>query len=536
MKQIPLLDVCNLSVNYGDTKAVRGISYDIHEGETVALVGESGSGKTAASLSILKLLPYPFAHHPSGKIVFEGKDTLTMSPDELRDLRGGDIGMIFQEPMTSLNPLHSIEKQIGESVRLHSDLRASAVTDRIVELLELVGFSDGKDRLSALPHELSGGQRQRIMIAMALAGNPKLLIADEPTTALDVTTQAQILDLLKELQGRLNMALLLITHDLGVVRHMAKRVNVLYNGQIVESGTMKQVMDSPSHEYTQHLIGSVPKGAPEAVKKTAKDIVSASNVHVKFPTAKTFWGKTSSFLHAVNDVSVHVRQGETLGIVGESGSGKTTLAMAIMRLQQSEGEILLEGTDIQSIPSKQFRSYRRDMQVVFQDPFGSLSPRMTVHQIVAEGVKVHKLASSKDEETKMVKSVLNEVGIDPRTRHRYPHEFSGGQRQRIAIARALILKPKLLILDEPTSALDRAVQSEVIDLLRNIQKKYKLAYIFISHDLSVVKAMSHKIVVMLKGKIVEQGLSEDIFLNPQEEYTQKLLSASYDLEISAPKG
>lgn len=531
MRREVILHVEDLSVAFGDTLAVNKVSFDIERGETVALVGESGSGKTVSALSILKLLPYPWANHPSGKIWFKGKDCLKMSNNEIRQLRGGRVGMIFQEPMTSLNPLHTVENQISESLALHKGLTGAKARDRIIELLQLVGFQDAQQRLKSYPHQLSGGQRQRVMIAIAIAGDPDLLIADEPTTALDVTTQAQILDLLEELQRKLGMSLLMITHDLGIVKHIADRVYVMANGVVRESGLANAILKNPQDSYTKHLLASEPKGHPKAVPKGAKEILRAEHIKVYFPIRSGWWQKQSSVLKAVDDVSFSVQQGETVGVVGESGSGKTTLAMALLRLQEAQGHINLLGQDLQNLSNRQLRPFRRKMQVVFQDPFGSLSPRLSVTQIIGEGIKLHGIAKQKEDIEAHVQAALKDVGLNPNIADRYPHEFSGGQRQRIAIARALVLRPALLVLDEPTSALDRAVQSEVIELLRGLQQRHNLAYVFISHDLKVVRAMSHRIYVMYQGKVVEQGETEKVYQNPQHPYTKKLLSAAFDLQV-----
>ncbi len=526
-----ILKVEELSVSFGESLAVNKVSFDVKRGETVALVGESGSGKSVSALSILKLLPYPYAHHPSGQILFEGQDVLKMSAEQVRSIRGGSIAMIFQEPMTSLNPLHTVEKQISESLFIHKGLTNHQAHERCLELLKLVGFAEPESKLIAYPHQLSGGQRQRVMIAMALAGDPELLIADEPTTALDVTTQAQILALLKDIQKKLNMSLLLITHDLGIVKHMSDRVFVMCNGVVRESGNTNDVLTKPVDSYTKMLLSAEPKGKPQTVSVDAQTIVSAEHITVGFPINKgLFRSKAGEFI-AVNDISFSIRQGETLGVVGESGSGKTTLAMALLKLQESKGHINLLGQSLDGLSNRELRPHRRQMQVVFQDPVGSLSPRMSISQIIGEGVKLHGIAKTIDEIDDHVQVALQEVGLNPNVKDRYPHEFSGGQRQRIAIARALVMRPKLLVLDEPTSALDRAVQAEVIDLLRNLQNTHNLAYLFISHDLKVVRAMSHRIYVMLNGQVVEQGETEKIFTNPQHAYTQKLLSAAFDMRL-----
>lgn len=529
-----LLSVQDLQVAFKNGKnssfeAVRGVSFSLKRGQTMALVGESGSGKSVTALSILKLLPYPLAIHPGGEIWFEGQELLGAKDRMLRGIRGKRIGMIFQEPMTSLNPLHTLEKQIGETLALHKGLSRQEARARIVELLTLVGFEDGAERLGAYPHQLSGGQRQRVMIAMALAGEPDLLIADEPTTALDVTTQAQILDLLKSLQEKLHMALLLITHDLGIVRHMAETVAVMEQGKLVEAGPLAEVFENPKHPYTRALIDAEPKGRAVPFKKDAPVVLEARNLSVNFPINTGLFRRTTGYIRAVKNVSFQLRAGETLGLVGESGSGKTTLAMALLRLESSKGQILFKGNPIEILKRRDLRPLRREMQIVFQDPFSSLSPRMTIGEIVGEGVAIHKLARSpKDQEAIIVKA-LEEVGLDSETRHRYPHEFSGGQRQRIAIARAIVLKPRLLILDEPTSALDRAIQSEILELLKNLQTHHEMAYIFISHDLKVIRSISHKVLVMYQGDVVESGETEALFKTPQETYTQTLQKAAFDL-------
>jgi microcin C transport system ATP-binding protein len=531
MSQDIILRVEDLSVSFGNSVAVDKVSFEVKRGQTVSLVGESGSGKTVSALSILKLLPYPYASHPSGKILFKGEDILRMSAEQVRQVRGGRIAMIFQEPMTSLNPLHSVEKQISESLFLHKGMTNSEARTRCIELLGLVGFANPESRLSAYPHQLSGGQRQRVMIAMALAGDPDILIADEPTTALDVTTQAQILALLKDLQNKMNMALLLITHDLGIVRHMADQIYVMCNGVVRESGKTQEVLSNPQDSYTKMLLAAEPKGHPKPIAQDARTVVAADHLSVGFPIHKGFFRTQTGVFKAVDDISFSIRQGETLGVVGESGSGKTTLAMALLRLQKATGQIKLLDHSIESLSNKELRPYRRQMQVVFQDPFGSLSPRMSVGQIIGEGVQLHGLAKTKDEVEDRISVALQEVGLDPKVRDRYPHEFSGGQRQRIAIARAIVMRPELLVLDEPTSALDRAVQAEIIELLRDLQIAHKLAFLFISHDLKVVRAMSHRIYVMLNGQVVEHGDTEEVFANPQHPYTQKLLSAAFDMRL-----
>ncbi|MBB3262528.1 microcin C transport system ATP-binding protein [Azospirillum sp. OGB3] len=528
-----LLQVRNLHVEFrsggGAMHAVKGVSFDIAKGETLALVGESGSGKSVTALSILQLLPYPMARHPHGSIRFRGTELVGAEEKVLRDVRGDRIAMIFQEPMTSLNPLHSIERQINETLFLHKGLSRAAARKRTLELLRLVGLPNPEKRLNAYPHELSGGQRQRVMIAMALANEPDLLIADEPTTALDVTIQAQILELLKDLQRRFGMALLLITHDLGVVRKMADRVCVMNQGEIVEQADVADIFARPQHPYTRKLLAAEPKGDPLTPPADAPEVMAADNLKVWFPIKKGLLRRTVDHVRAVDGVSVNVRQGHTVGVVGESGSGKTTLGLALLRLHASEGAIRFDGKDIQGWQAKKLRGLRREMQVVFQDPYGSLSPRLSVGQIIGEGLTIHGIGSGAERDA-MVAKALEEVGLDPSSRHRYPHEFSGGQRQRIAIARALVLKPKFVVLDEPTSALDMSVQAQIVDLLRDIQARNNLAYLFISHDLRVVRALSSHVIVMKDGKVVEQGPTRRIFEEPREEYTRALLAAALNLE------
>ena len=534
----PMLRIEDLSVSFGrqadEVRAVRGVSFDVDRGETVALVGESGSGKSVTALSVLKLLPYPKAHHPGGRVLFDGGDLLHAAEPELRAVRGGRIGMIFQEPMTSLNPLHTIEKQIGETLQLHRGMSPRRARERILELLRLVGLSGVEHRLGAYPHQLSGGQRQRVMIAMALANEPDLLIADEPTTALDVTIQAQILTLLKSLQQRLGMGLLLITHDLNIVRHVADRVCVMTEGEVVEQGPVARIFAQPEHPYTRKLLDAEPSGRPSPVASDAAEVLAADEVRVWFPVRGGLLRRTVDHVRAVDGVSLSVRAGETVGIVGESGSGKTTLGLALLRLEKSRGAIRFDGQAIDGLSGKVLRPLRREMQIVFQDPFGSLSPRMSVAQIVEEGLHLHGLGGDAQGRDALVVQALEEVGLDPASRHRYPHEFSGGQRQRIAIARAMVLKPKLLILDEPTSALDRSVQSQIVALLRDLQQRHRLAYLFISHDLSVVRAMSHKLVVMRAGEVVEQGPAERLFETPEHPYTRELIAAATELVAAVP--
>lgn len=531
----PLLSVRDLSVAFHQggrsTLAVDHVSFDIAKGEVLALVGESGSGKSVSANSILKLLPYPAASHPSGEILFNGRNLLAASDTDLAKVRGNDITMIFQEPMTSLNPLHTIERQIGEILALHQGLQGLEARERVLDLLRQVGIREPEKRLAAYPHELSGGQRQRVMIAMALANRPELLIADEPTTALDVTVQAQILELLAKLKAEHGMSMLFITHDLDIVRKFADRVCVMTGGRIVESGPVEEIFTAPKHDYTRHLLASEPKGDPPVADPAKPLVIEGEHVKVWFPIKSGFLRRVVDHVKAVDDVSVSLRAGHTLGIVGESGSGKTTLGLALTRLISSEGRIAFVGSDIQQFSFKAMRPLRRHMQIVFQDPYGSLSPRMSVSDIIAEGLAVHEPSLSADQRDARVCEALAEVGLDPATRWRYPHEFSGGQRQRIAIARAIVLKPRFVMLDEPTSALDKSVQAQVVDLLRDIQAKHDLAYLFISHDLKVVKALANDIVVMRSGKVVEQGPSAALFENPKDPYTQKLLAAAFDLSV-----
>ena len=526
-----LLQVSDLRVNFrtpfGETPAVKGVSFHVEKGETLAVVGESGSGKSVSALSVMQLLPYPQAHHPSGSILFQGEELMGASENRMRQIRGNGIGMIFQEPLTALNPLHVIEKQIGEVLRIHRGLTKETARQRTLELLDLVGIRDPETRLRSYPHELSGGQRQRVMIAMALANEPDLLIADEPTTAVDVTIQAQILKLMKELQDRFGMGILLITHDLGVVEHTADRVAVMQQGELVEEGTVDQVFHAPQHPYTQRLIAAEPEGAPKPVAADADEVLRADGFRVWYPVKAGVLRRTVGHIKAVDGIDVAVRAGETLGIVGESGSGKSSLGLGLLRLIKGEGPIIYMGRDIQTLSRSALRPIRREMQIVFQDPFGSLSPRMSVGEIVGEGLKIHDIGTKQAREAEVIKA-LEEVDLDPETRHRYPHEFSGGQRQRISIARAMVLKPRMIVLDEPTSALDRSVQTQVIDLLRNLQVSHDLAYLFISHDLKVVRAMSHRVIVMRDGKVVEGGDVVDVLDNPKEPYTQALMAAAFD--------
>ncbi|MBT5049618.1 MAG: ABC transporter ATP-binding protein [Rhodospirillaceae bacterium] len=534
MSDNPLLHISNLSVSFGrddrEVRAVRRASFDIGRGETVALVGESGSGKSVTALSIMQLLPYPMAWHPEGSIKFNGSELVGADEDVLSKIRGDQIGIIFQEPMTSLNPLHTIEKQVGEIIFLHKKLDRDLAKRRIIELLQQVGLAEAESRLGAYPHQLSGGQRQRVMIAMALANDPDLLIADEPTTALDVTIQAQILALLKELQVKRNMSMLLITHDLGIVRKVADRVCVMTHGQIVEQGPTEDIFENPQHSYTQHLLAAEPKGKPITAHADAPIIMETDYLKVWFPIKRGVLRRVVGHVKAVDGISVQVREGHTVGVVGESGSGKTTLALGLLRLEKSDGPIVFVGRDIQGWSWKELRPLRREMQIVFQDPYGSLSPRMSIGQIIEEGLLVHEPDLSYEARRKIIDDALVEVGLDPETQDRYPHEFSGGQRQRIAIARAMVLKPRFLVLDEPTSALDMSVQAQIVDLLRDLQQRHKLAYLFISHDLKVVRALADEVIVMRQGKVVEQGAADQIFDAPKEAYTKALIAAAFDIE------
>jgi microcin C transport system ATP-binding protein len=535
----PLLSIRDLSVAFGRGErhvlAVDRVSFDIAKGETLALVGESGSGKSVTALSVMKLLPYPPAHHPSGSILFKGEELLTMSEDQLRKVRGDDISIVFQEPMTSLNPLHTIEKQIGEILLLHRGLTGGPARRRIVELLDHVGIPDPEGRLGSYPHQLSGGQRQRVMIAMALANEPDLLIADEPTTALDVTVQAQILKLLKDIQQRLGMSMLFITHDLGIVRKLADRACVMNKGKIVEHGAVERVFTAPEHPYTKALLAAEPKPDPAPPRPEGPVVVRTDDLKVWFPVKRGVLRKVVGHIKAVDGISIEVRKGETLGVVGESGSGKTTLGLAILRLISSNGPVVFMGHELQSLRFKEMRPFRRDMQIVFQDPYGSLSPRMSVSDIVEEGLRVHHPQLGMQEREQRVVTALTDVGLDPDTRYRYPHEFSGGQRQRIALARALVLEPTFIVLDEPTSALDMLIQAQMVDLLRDLQKKRDLTYMFISHDLRVVAALASRLLVLRHGKMIEEGAAADLFKNPKTDYTRALFAAAFNLE-TAPEG
>lgn len=527
-----LLEVKDLTVSFRQdgriVQAVRGVSFSVAAGETVALVGESGSGKSVTALSAVGLLPD--SAEIKGSVTFEGAQMIGAREAELRRVRGNDISFVFQEPMTSLNPLHTVEKQITEALALHQGLTGAPARARVLELMHKVGIREAESRLNAYPHQLSGGQRQRVMIAMALANGPRLLVADEPTTALDVTIQAQILELLADLKREEGMAMLFITHDLGIVRRVADRVCVMQQGEIVEQGPTDEVFANPQHPYTQKLLAAEPAGLPEPVQTDAAPILETEALRVWFPIHRGFLRRTVGHVKAVNDATISLHAGETLGIVGESGSGKTTLALAIMRLISAQGVIRFKGQDIAGWRADRLRPLRREMQIVFQDPFGSLSPRMTIEEIIAEGFGVHGIPTGK-EQSALVAEMMTEVGLDPTMMHRYPHEFSGGQRQRIAIARAMILRPSLLVLDEPTSALDMTVQVQIVDLLRALQRKYGLAYLFISHDLRVVRAMAHQVVVMKDGDVVEYGASKDVFDAPKTDYTRALMAAAFDLRV-----
>jgi len=533
------LSVRDLSVAFRsggrETLAVDRVSFDIVKGECLALVGESGSGKSVTALSVLKLLPYPAARHPSGSIVFQGRDLLQLSEREIRRVRGDDITIVFQEPMTSLNPLHTIEKQIGEILLLHRGLTGAAARARTLEVLDQVGIPDPQSRLKSYPHQLSGGQRQRVMIAMALANEPDLLIADEPTTALDVTVQAQIIALLKDLQARLNMSLLFITHDLGIVRKIAQRVCVMKDGKIVERGTVERVFAAPEHPYTKALMAAEPRPDPAPPQPDAPLLLETDQLKVWFPITRGLMRKTVGHVKACDGLTIALRQGETLGVVGESGSGKSTLGRAILRLISSEGTIAFMGQNLQGLRFKEMLPFRRDMQIVFQDPYGSLSPRMSVGDIIKEGLWVHQPGLSAQECDEQVIQALNDVGLDPEMRFRFPHEFSGGQRQRIAVARAVVLKPTFIVLDEPTSALDMVIQAQMVDLLRDLQRRHNLTYLFISHDLRVVAALASRLLVMRHGLVVEAGDAAELFRNPKTDYTRALFAAAFKLE-TAPEG
>ena len=539
MSEEPCLSVRDLSIAFRsgkrETLAVDRVSFDIAKGECLALVGESGSGKSATALSIMKLLPYPGASHPSGSITFHGRDLLQLPEREMQKVRGDDITIVFQEPMTSLNPLHTIEKQIGEILLLHRGLTGAPARERTLEVLTQVGIPDPQTRLKSYPHQLSGGQRQRVMIAMALANEPDLLIADEPTTALDVTVQAQIIALLKEIQARLHMSLLFITHDLGIVRKIAQRVCVMKDGKIVEHGPVEQVFNTPQHPYTQALLAAEPRPDPAPPRPDAPLLLETNNLKVWFPITAGFMRKVVGHVKACDGLTIKLRKGETLGVVGKSGSGKSTLGRAILRLISSEGPIAYMGNNLQGLKFKEMRPFRRDMQIVFQDPYGSLSPRMSIADIIKEGLKVHHPDMTEAQRDERIIQALNDVGLDPETRFRFPHEFSGGQRQRIAVARALVLEPKFIVLDEPTSALDMVIQAQMVDLLRDLQKRHDLTYLFISHDLRVVAALASRLIVMRHGLVVEAGEAAELFRNPKTDYTRALFAAAFNLE-TAPEG
>ena len=532
----PLLEIRNLSVTFigrggaNPVEAVKNVSFPLDRGETLALVGESGSGKSVTALSILQLLPYPVAvHGTESSVRFDGEELVGAPPERLRRVRGNRIAMVFQEPMTSLNPLHTLERQIAETLLIHKHMNAAAARERTLELLRLVGLPDAESRLGAYPHQLSGGQRQRVMIAMAIANEPDILIADEPTTALDVTIQAHILQLLKDLRDRFGMALLLITHDLTIVRKMADQVCIMTSGEIVEAGPTAGIFAHPRHPYTRRLLAAEPKGRAAPADPAAPELIEGQDIKVWFPIRRGVLRRVGGYVKAVDGVSLAVRRGTTLGVVGESGSGKTTLGLALLRLTEAQGRIRFAERDIAALGQRQLRPLRREMQVVFQDPFSSLSPRLSVAQIVEEGLKVHRLAESAVERRRLIETALVEVGLDPQAAERYPHEFSGGQRQRIAIARALVLKPRFVVLDEPTSALDMSVQAQIVELLRELQTRHGLAYLFISHDLRVVRALAHEILVMKDGKIVEAGPTDRVMTAPEHPYTRALMAAAFDL-------
>jgi microcin C transport system ATP-binding protein len=533
----PLVKVRNLSVNFNSagviSEAVKNVSFEIKKGETLALVGESGSGKTVSALSIMQLLPTSVSHL-GGEINYKDIDLIKSSRQQLRQVRGNEISMIFQEPMTSLNPLHTIRQQIAESIELHQGLNNTATNNKVLELLHKVGIRDPEKRTDAYPHQLSGGQRQRVMIAMALANTPDLLIADEPTTALDVTIQAQILQLLRKLQAEMHMAILLITHDLGIVHKLADRVCVMNSGEIVEHGKTKDIYANPSHKYTRQLLASEPTAIPPSTDNNATVILEARNLKVWFPIKRGLLRRTTGHVKAVNDISLKLRQGQTIGVVGESGSGKTTLGLALLRLISSNGPIIYMGDKKLDIyNAKQMRPLRREMQIVFQDPYGSLSPRMSAGQIIAEGLRIHAPKTTSTERRNKVATIMEEVGLDPASMDRYPHEFSGGQRQRIAVARAVVLEPELIVFDEPTSALDVSVQAQIVDLLRDLQTAHDISYMFISHDLKVVRALANYVIVMRAGEVVEEGEAAKIFQNPQTSYTKSLMTAAFEFNFTS---
>jgi microcin C transport system ATP-binding protein len=529
-----LVEVSDLSVAFGARRVVDGVSFTLDRGETLALVGESGSGKSLTALSLLQLLPQG-GTNPTGRITLNGESMIGASGATLHRARGEIAGIVFQEPMTSLNPLHRIGRQVAEAITLHQRVPSERLRARVIDVLNQAGFADAEHRLEAFPHQLSGGQRQRVMIAIALANNPALLIADEPTTALDVTIQAQILQLLARLRADRGLALLLITHDLQIVRRYADTVCVMKEGQIVEAGRAAEVFADPTHPYTRMLLAAVPKGAPHPLPDQAPALLQASDVRVHFPIRRGVLRRTVGYVRAVNDVSIDVRAGETVGLVGDSGSGKTTMALAMLRLEHAQGRIRFEGQDIASLDRRSLRRLRARMQIVFQDPYGSLSPRLPVGDIVAEGLRVHERRLSPSDVASRVAAALEEVGLPADSAERYPHEFSGGQRQRIAIARAVVLKPHFIALDEPTSALDMSVQAQIVELLRNLQHLHGLAYLLISHDLKVVRALAHRVVVLRNGVVVEQGRADEVFARPREDYTRALMAAAFALEPVAVK-
>ena len=525
-----LVEVENLSVAFGARRVVEGMSFTLDRGETLALVGESGSGKSVTALSLLQLLP-PGGSNPTGKILLDGQSIVGGSADALHRARGRIAGIVFQEPMTSLNPLHRIGKQVAEAIQLHTPLPAAELRARTLAALTQAGFADAVDRLDAFPHQLSGGQRQRVMIAMALANNPALLIADEPTTALDVAIQGQILDLLARLKQERGLALLLITHDLAVVRHYADKVCVMKDGEVVEAGLTKDVFAAPAHPYTRMLLGAQPKGLPGPVADDAPTVLSAADVKVHFPIRRGVFRRVVGHVRAVDGVDFTVRTGETIGVVGESGSGKTTFALAVLRLLDFTGRVVFQSRDIGALDRKEMRHLRARMQVVFQDPYGSLSPRLSVGDIIAEGLGVHEPGLTPPDRAGRVAAALREVDLPADAADRYPHEFSGGQRQRVAIARALVLKPAFVVLDEPTSALDMSVQAQIVDLLRDLQQRHGLAYLFISHDLKVIRAMAHRVIVLRGGKVVEAADAATVFANPTADYTRSLMRAAFALDV-----
>ena len=534
MSQMPILEVNNLSVSFttndGIVDAVKDVNFKLYKEETLAIVGESGSGKSVSTNALMQLLPHNAMIHEQSSIVFEGEELLHKSEKQMQSIRGDRIGMIFQEPMTSLNPYMRVGMQVAEAIMCHRSVSRSQAKARVLELFNLVHLPNPIQAYSKYPHEFSGGQLQRIMIAMALINEPDILIADEPTTALDVTVQAEVLNLIKEILSKMGMAILFITHDLGVVKHLADRVIVMCKGDVVEHGDCQALFDTPQHDYTKMLINSIPHGAKDPIEDTAQSLLKAEDIRVKFLTKSHFIPSKNQYFEAVKGISLDLKQGETLGIVGESGSGKSTLGRALIGLLPSSGRIEFKGQDLSALSEKQRFALKKDIQMVFQDPYGSLSPRMTVGEIITEGLTVHQPHLSREERLQRARKALIEVRLDPNSINRYPHEFSGGQRQRIAIARALILEPSFILLDEPTSALDRSVQLTVIDLLKDIQKKHNIGFLFISHDLSVVKALSDRVLVMQKGEVMEQGSAEEIFHNPQSEYTKKLIAASFDLD------